>query len=204
MRNVVMAALTALALIIPAQVYAADAPVPHSARVDKIAVVDVQALLNTSKAGKSIQGQIEKQRDTYKGQLSKLEKDLMEDGKKLQDDIANKDTPEFAAKNKAFETKKANYQKQAGEKSQALEKSANGAVLELRKAIIKVVADIADKEHYTIVVTRDNVVIAEKDMDITENVMTQLDKDLPDVKVKTEGAKDDAPAAAPANAPAKK
>jgi outer membrane protein len=200
MRRFILATMAAAALIFSGgNAYAADAPVaPSAARVDKLAVVDVQALLGTSKAGKSIEDQINRQRDKLKEEFSKLEKSLDEMRKNLEADKAKQDTPEFTTRKKEFETKLNDAKKLVQQKSQALDKGAGAAVLELRKAIVKVVADIADKNHYTMVVTRDNVVIAEKDMDITEQVMTQLDKDLPDVKVKVD-ATDSAPAA-----PAKK
>ena len=201
MRKIMMAALMSAALMTPAFAMAADAPAAAS-RVEKIAVVDAQALITKSKAGKSIQSQIEKQRDVYRGQLSKIEKELMEDGKKLQDDVANKNTAAFIAKNKAFEAKKASYQKQAQEKGQSLEKGAGEALLTIRTSIASVVKDIAAKDHYTLILTRDNVVLAEEGMDITDKVMAELDKNLPDVKLTLPAVKD--AAAAAAAAPAKK
>ncbi|MDB5490309.1 MAG: outer membrane protein precursor [Micavibrio sp.] len=201
MRRIMMAALMSAALMVPAGF--ASAADPATPRVEKIAVVDAQALVTKSKAGKSIQGQIEKQRDVYRAQLSKIEKELMEDGKKLQD-TTNKGTAEFAANNKAFEAKKASYQKQAQEKGQALEKGAGEAILAIRTAVAGAVKDIAAKDHYTLILTRDNVVLAEEGMDITEQVMAQLDKALPDVKLNVSAAKAEAPSAAPAAAPAKK
>ncbi len=204
MRRIMIAALMGAALMIPAGfAQAADAPASApaaAAHVEKIGIVDLEALIATSKAGKSVKGQIEKQRDTFRAQLSKIEKELMDDGKKLQDDIANKNTAEFAEKNKAFEVKKSSYQKQAQEKGLALDRGANEAVIEIKKAIQKVVAGIAEKDHYTIVLTRDNVVIAENEKDITSQVMGQLDKELPDVKLTLPTIKETAPAAAPAAA----
>ena len=191
MRKFMFAALMVSALLLPvAKAFAADTTL--ATRVEKIAVVDAQALILKSKAGKSIQSQIEKQRDTFRAQLSKLEKDLMEDGKKLQDDISNKNTPAFIEKNKAFEAKKMAYQKEAQEKGQSLEKGASDAYLTVRTAIAGAVKGIAAKDHYTLILTRDNVVLAEEGMDITDQVMVQLDKDLPDVKLKLGAAKADA------------
>lgn len=200
MRKIVMAALMSAALVVPAG-YAIAADTTASTRVEKIAVVDAQALIAKSKAGKSVQSQIEKQRDVYRGQLSKIEKELMEDGKKLQEDMTNKNSADLATKSKAFEAKKASYQKQAQEKGQALEKGASDALLKIRTAIAGAVKGIAAKDHYTLILTRDNVVLAEEGMDITDQVMAQLDKDLPDVKLSVSDA---APAAAPAATPAKK
>lgn len=204
MRNVIMAALMGAALILPTgMASAAEAPTSTptavAASTEKIGIVDLEALIATSKAGKSVKAQIEKQRDTFRGQLSKIEKELVDDSKKLQDDIANKNTASFAEKNKAFEAKKASYQKLAQEKGASLERGANEAVIEIKKAIQKVAAGIAEKDHYTLILTRDNVVIAETAKDITSQVMGQLDKELPDVKLTLPASKGAAPAS-----PAKK
>lgn len=204
MRKYMIMALMGLALAMPASAHAAGdsakdktaKAAPATATVARIAVVDIQGLVASSKAGKSIQSQIEKHRDSFKNEFSSLEKDLADMQKKLSDDKGAQDSKEFEAKRKEFETKMMNANKLVQERRQALEKGANEAVLELRKKIVEIVAEIADAEKFTIVIGRQDVILAEKDMDITERVLARLDKDLPDVKLKLE-----APAAA---APAKK
>lgn len=199
MRKFMIAALMGLFLTAPVSVRAADEPakaaVP-STTVARIAVVDVQGLVASSKAGKSIQAQIEKQRESFKTEFASLEKDLGDMQKKLAEDKNAKDSKEFETKRKEFETKMMNANKLVQERRQALEQGANDAVLQLRKKIVEIVADIADQEKFTIVIGRQDVVLAEKDMDITEKVLTRLDKDLPDVKLKLDTAK--AAPAAPA------
>lgn len=198
MRKFMIAALMGLFMASPATVHAAGdaakqpavkAAPPASATVARIAVVDVQGLVASSKAGKSIQSQIEKQRDSFKTEFSSLEKDLADMQKKLAEDKSAKDSKEFEAKRKEFETKMMNANKLVQERRQALEQGANEAVLQLRKKIVEIVADIADQEKFTIVIGRQDVVLAEKDMDITEKVLARLDKDLPDVKLKLDAAK---------------
>lgn len=154
---------------------------------DKIAVVDVQALLNDSKAGKSVQEQLKKQRESFKDEFSKLEKELAETQKSLAEEKDQK-SDAFLAKKKDFETRMMEANKLVQERRQALEAAASQSLMELRKEIVKVVAEISEKESYTVVITRQNVVLAEKDKDITEQVMKQLDKQLPDLKLKV-GAK---------------
>ncbi|MGZ9098005.1 MAG: OmpH family outer membrane protein [Micavibrio sp.] len=199
MRTMIIAALFGAMLALPSAGFAAgDAAKEGAATVAKIAVVDVQTLIGDSKAGKSIQAQISKQRESFKDELSSLDKDLVEMQKKLTESKAAKDSDEFKAKTKEFETKMINANELARERRQSLEKGAADAVLELRKEIVKVVADIADEEKFTIVISRQDVILAEKDMDITERVLAALDKKLPEVKVKMESAK------APAPAPKKK
>ncbi len=208
MRKFMIAALMGLFLAAPVSARAADeaaakkAPAEKTATaapatVARIAVVDVQGLVASSKAGKSIQAQIEKQRESFKTEFASLEKDLGDMQKKLSEDKTAKDSKEFETKRKEFETKMMNANKLVQERRQALEQGANDAVLQLRKKIVEIVADIADQEKFTIVIGRQDVVLAEKDMDITEKVLARLDKDLPDVKLKLDTAKAAPAAAAP-------
>lgn len=201
MRTMIMAVLFGAMLALPSAGFAAgDSPAKEgAATVARIAVVDVQSLIGDSKAGKSIQAQINKQRESFKAEFASLEKDLKDMEKKLNEDKSAKDSEEFKAKAKEFETKMINANKLVQQRRQSLEKGAADAVLELRKEIVKVVADVADAEKFTIVISRQDVILAEKDMDITDRVLAILDKKLPDVKVKVESVK-----AAPAETPKKK
>ncbi len=185
-----LGAIFALSLLTSAPARAEDKPV-----VDKIAVVDVQALMGESKAGKSIQAQLNKQRESFQGEFSKLEKDLGETEKKLAAEKAKMNAADFESKRKDFEAKVVDARKQVQARRQALEKGTSDVLMDLRKAIVKIVADMSQKEGYTLVIARQDVVIARNDMDITDKVMAQLDKDVPDMKLKVESAAAAAPAA---------
>lgn len=190
MRKIIMMAAMLTAFAAPGISHAAD---EKATPATKIAVVDVQGLVADSKAGKSIQSQIQKQRESFQAEFSSLEKELGELQKKLNDEKADQNSKEVQAKRKEFETKMANANNLVQKRRQSLEKGAADAVLELRKEIVKIVADIADKEKYTMVIGRQDVILVEKEMDITSKVLTELDKKLSDVKLKL-----DAEPAAPA------
>ena len=155
--------------------------VPGSGHV--IAVIDAQALLNDSKAGKSIQQQLATQRDTFQKEFSKMERELGDEEKKL---IAERDklSPEkFAEKRRAFEEKLLDARRLAQHRRVALEKASADAFNKLRGNMTQIVAEQAQKNGYDIVLTRQNVVLAEKEMDITPAIMAQMDKTLSDVKL---------------------
>lgn len=160
----------------------------------KIAVADVQTVMGTSKAGKSIQEQIAKQRDSFKDEFGKLEKELADTQKKLTEQKDLK-PEEAAAKQKEFETKLRDANGLVQQRRQSLEKAASEAMNTLRREIVKVVAGIAQEEKYDLVLSSQNVIVSQDSMDITERVLKKLDKDFPDVKLQLESA------AAPAEAP---
>lgn len=159
----------------------------------RVGVADVQAIMTTSKAGKSIQAQISKQQESLKSEFSKLEKDLAEAQKKMTESKDAK-PEEAAAKQKEFEGKLKDANRLVQDRRQALEKGAGEAMATLRREVVKVVAKIAEEEKYTLVVSSQNVIVSQESMDITEKVLKQLDKDFPDVKVQIDAPADAAPA----------
>lgn len=178
-------AFAALAMATPAQA--------QDSAGTKIAVADVQTVMGTSKAGKSIQEQIAKQRESFKNEFGKLEKELADTQKKLVDQKDLK-PEEAAAKQKEFEAKLRDANGLVQQRRQSLEKAASEAMNTLRREIVKVVAGIAQTEKYDLVLASQNVIVSQDSMDITERVLKQLDKDFPDVKLQLD-------AAAPAEAP---
>ncbi len=198
MRKIMMLAVMLTAFILPSvAAHAADEKTkdsPAAASVSKIAVVDVQGLVADSKAGKSIQAQIQKQRESFQSEFASLEKELGDLQKKLAEEKSDKNSKEFETRRKEFESKMASANNLVQKRRQSLEKAAAEAVLVLRKEIVKIVADIADKEKYTMVIGRQDVILVEKEMDITSSVLSELNKKMPDVKLKL----DSAPPAQPA------
>ena len=189
MRHFVIISLLSLALAFPGIAHAAGkaaAPVA-AAESTRIAVVDVQGLMATAKAGKSIQEQINQQRDSFKNEFAKIEKELGEMQKKLADEKSAK-PEEQSARKKEFETRLMEANKLVQQRRQTLEKGAAEASLNLRKEIVKVVAGIADKEGYDLVITSQNVIVNDKAMDITDQVLAALDKQLPDMKLKLDSS----------------
>lgn len=193
MRNILFAAMAVMAFTFSAPSQAADEVKAGM----KIAVVDVQSVVGSSKAGKSIQEQINKQREAFKEEFSKLEKDLSEAQKKLSEQ--SKDKPEeVAAKKKEFEGRLLEANKLVQQKRQSLDKAAGEASLSLRREIVKVVAELSKKGGYDIVLSSQNVIVSQENMDITDSVLKELDKSLPDMKLNMGGS------AEPEKAPAKK
>lgn len=112
-----------------------------------------------------------------------MERDLGDEEKKL---VAERDklTPEkFAEKRRAFEEKLMDARRLAQRRRVSLEKASADAYNKLRSRMTEIVAEQAQANGYDIVLTRQNVVLAEKEMDITGPVMDKLNKDFPDVKL---------------------
>jgi Skp family chaperone for outer membrane proteins len=155
------------------------APVAQAA--EKIAVVDVQALMGQSKAGDSIEAQVNKHRETLKAEFAKLEKELSDLQKGLEK--VDQKSEEFAKKRAELEKRMMDANRLVQQRRQTLDRAAAKAVAELELEIVKTVGEIAKKDGYALVVRTQNVVVAETEMDITEKVLAELNKKVSHIKV---------------------
>jgi outer membrane protein len=151
--------------------------------VTKIAVVDMESLLNDSAAAKDIRAQLEAKNKTYQQEVEKLEHGLKDTESSL---IAERKTlkpEEFDTRRKAFEKKLIDTRKQVQAKRKSLDMGTAGALNKLKEQIVKIVATIAEKEKFDLVLSRQNVVLVAKPMDITAQAMSQLNANVTSIKV---------------------
>lgn len=193
--KILIAALL-LAASVPAA-YAQDAkkePLPASSAVKpaaeaqgehmgKIAVVDLQFLVSNSSAGKSIRTQLEKQRESYKTQLEKQESDLRAQEKKLAEQQSKLSKEDFLKERKSFQDKVIGAQKSVQQRRVAFDKAYNSAMEKLREHIVKIVADLAAKKGVSLVMSRQELVLVDARLDMTNEVMKALNAKVTSIPV---------------------
>ena len=140
----------------------------------KIGVVDVERILVQSAAGISIEKQLTARRELFQKEFSARENNLMAAQKTLVERKNDLSAEEFSAQRKSFETQLLETRNLFKKRRSALDKGLGNALGSLRKHLVQVTAEVADQQGITVVLTRDSVVIVEKEMDITEDVLFQL------------------------------
>ena len=90
---------------------------------------------------------------------------------------------DFAKKRKEFEEKLIETRKLFQKRRTDLDRGLNTALLELRKNVVETTAAVADKQKVDVVLTRDSVVIAEKALDITDQVLKDLNAKIDNIKL---------------------
>lgn len=150
----------------------------------KVAVVNIQKIMSQSKAAESIQDQLQKHRKSFQDEFSKHERDLMDQEKALVEARAEMTPEDFTKKKQEFESQLLETRKLVQKRQRALEEGAGKALGELRDQVVRIVAEMADEQEYDLVVTKQNVILAQKDMDITDEVMKRLNKNLKKVELK--------------------
>jgi outer membrane protein len=169
----------------PAPSKAAPAPPPSPvlplppAQNLTVMVVDVQALLQDSKAAKMVRIQIEQKRVEYTKEISREEEVLRAERDALQRQQASLSPAEMNRKGREFQEKVNELDASVQAKRQALEKSNNDALAKIQQEMLKLIADIAKERKANLVLQRTDLVLFDRSFDVTDEVMQKLDEQMP-------------------------
>jgi outer membrane protein len=173
-----------------------------------VAVVDMQRVLVESAAGKSIQSQLDTERRKIRDQITRMQDELKSQQNQF---IRTRSVmaPEAAnEQQQQLQRKEADAQRTLQERQEAFQKGESDAVNVVGDNMRGIVQQIAAERHLGMVLRKEVVIsMADKNMDITDDVVQRLNTKLPSVTVTipAPGAAAAAAAeAAPAAAPSKK
>jgi outer membrane protein len=164
----------------PANPPAAPAPVPQSL---SIMVVDVQALLQNSKAAKMVRQQIETKRADYAKEISHQEETLRQERDALQKQQGTLSPEQLNAKGREFQAKVNELDRDVQAKRQALERSNADALQKIQEVMVKIITDIAKDRKANLVFQRTDLVLFDQGFDVTDQVLQKLDEQMPTMNV---------------------
>lgn len=149
----------------------------------RVVIVDVQRVLSDSAAGKDIQAQFDKEKARIEKEAASKDADL----KKKRDELVKKQPDmkkeDFVKQGNQFQQDIATARNDLANQSRTLKAATAEAVKKLRIQLVQVVSDLANEKGYALVMTKQNIILAEKNMDITEEVMARLNKAVKTVKI---------------------
>jgi len=171
-----------------------------------VIVVDVQALLQNSKAAKMVREQIEGKRAEYAKEISHQEEVLRQERDTLQRQQASLSAEQLNAKGRDFQAKVNELDRDVQAKRQALERSNADALQKIQEVMVKIITDIAKDRKANLVFQRSELVLFDQGFDVTDEVLQKLDEQMPTLTVNfvapVPAATPDAGAAAATQAPA--
>lgn len=180
-RLIAIVCLAALAAFSSAQ--AADA-------AGKVAVIDLQKIMKESKATVSIHDQVEKKRDQFQKDITKDEERLKKRDKEL-GEKHNVLSPEaFDKERKDFAKDVEGVQRGVQKKRIQLDRAYAKAMSEVQAQISEIVKGIAKENGISITFPASETLFYAENLDITDQVLKQLDQKLPKVTVKIEEIKE--------------
>src|SRR5215472_7162922 len=183
---------------------AAPAPAPATPPTSmSVMVVDVQSLLQNSKAAKMVRDQIEGKRAEYAKEISKQEETLRQERDTLQKQQQQLTPEQLNTKGREFQAKVNELDRDVQAKRQALERSNADALQKIQEAMVKIITEIAKDRKANLVFQRSELVLFDQGFDVTDQVPTLTVNFV--APVVAAGPESGAPAApAPKPAPKKK
>src|ERR1700751_6079857 len=166
----------------PTQAPPPAAPLPTAQNLT-VMVVDVQALLQNSKAAKMVRGQIEQKRGEYTKEISHQEEALRAERDALQRQQASMSADALNQKGREFQQKVNDLERNVQGKRQALEKSNGDALSKIQEQMLKIIADIAKDRKSNLVFQRADLVLFDQSFDVTDEVLQKLDELMPTLTV---------------------
>jgi outer membrane protein len=160
---------------------AAAALTASQAAADTLAVINYQQILHDSSAGKSAKDQLEAKQKVFQNEMSKKEDELNKEQEKLFQQRAVLSQEAFEKKAKEFRLKTNAAQKEVQEKKGALDNALFSATNEIQKTVIDIVGKMAKERNYTLVVPTSQLLYADPKLDITADVLKQLNATMPSI-----------------------
>jgi outer membrane protein len=148
-----------------------------------VMVVDVQALLQNSKAAKMVRDQIEAKRAEYAKEISHQEETLRQERDTLQKQQASLTPEQLNTKGREFQAKVNELDRDVQAKRQALERSNADALQKIQEVMVKIITDIAKDRKANLVFQRSELVLFDQGFDVTDEVLTKLDEQMPTLTV---------------------
>lgn len=148
-----------------------------------VLVVDVQSLLQNSKAAKMVRQQIEQKRNEYAKDISHQEETLRQERDALQRQQSSLSAEAMNQKGREFQQKVNELDRNVQSKRQALEKSNADALEKIQQSMLKIIGDIAKERKANLVFQRSDLVLYDQAFDVTDSVLQKLDEDLPTLTV---------------------
>ena len=151
--------------------------------LDQVVIVDIDFLLNNSKAGKNIQEQLKKINDVRIKEIKSKEKLFKDKEAKL---IAQKkilSEQEFAKKVNDLKKEVINSNSLRKKEMEQTNKKRNDALSKLLKEINQLLIEYSERTKISMMLDKKNVIISKNENDITKEILNLLDKKITKIKI---------------------
>ena len=150
---------------------------------DQVIIVDIDYLLNNSKAGKNIQEQLKKITDARIKEIKSKDKLFKDKETKL---IAQKkilSEQEFAKKVNDLKNEVIKFNSLRKKEMEQSNKKRNDALSKLLKEINQLLIEYSERTKISMMLDKKNVIISKNENDITKEILNLLDKKITKIKL---------------------
>ncbi len=147
------------------------------------AIFDINKVMQKSVVAKDLLKQLDVKRDAYQKELVAEENKLKKEEQNIIAQRSKIDKKEFEKKRKAFGKKVLKGQQKVQDSKIILERAFKIYMSKVRMEATKIVARIAKSKKYAAVFTQNAVLLSDPSLDITDEVIKTMDKELKKMKI---------------------
>lgn len=175
---------TRLTTLLTVIAFVAFSHAASAAAAGNVAVLNLQTIMRDSAAAKSIKDQLDKKQKSFQSELSSKESQLQKEEQELakQRNVLAQDA--FEQKVKDFKNKAGNAQRDMQAKKAQLDKAFGQALGEVQKSVTVILEAMAKERGFSVVIPTQQILYSDPSLDITQDVLSKLNKSLPTVSVK--------------------
>ncbi|MGB2098066.1 MAG: OmpH family outer membrane protein [Candidatus Puniceispirillales bacterium] len=149
----------------------------------KIAVIDINGVLEQSMAIKKIRAIIDEENQKFLASTEEQQQALRSEEQELEAQRQILDETEFNRRLKQFQDKVASLQQKLQRQRREFDLSLQQANDQLRKLLYQIIADISKENGYTLVIQKQNVVLYDLSIDISDMALLRLNERTKDMTV---------------------
>jgi Skp family chaperone for outer membrane proteins len=154
-----------------------------NAYADYARFVDFNAVLNSSKPGAQAQKKLKEKFETESKKFNKLEADIRKEETELISQKKALSSDEYQKKVESLRKRVAALQKNKQSSFNGIAKSRNDAKQTLLKAVNPIIKKYMEENSIRLIVDKKSVVMGDKTLEITSQIIAILNKELPSVKI---------------------
>ena len=147
------------------------------------AFVDFSKVLNTSTAGAKAQEFLKKKLDSEVNKYKKLETDIRKEESQIISQKKLISSEEYQKKVKSLRDKVAKVQKDKRESFNNIGKMRNKAKVDLLKTLNPIIKKYMEEKKIRLVIDKSSVLLGDSTLDITEEIISILNKELKSLKL---------------------
>ena len=151
------------------------------------AILDVHTILREAAAVKDIRDQITKYGMKYEKEIEKERNEIRDANQELARQRTILSPEAFAEKRGQFEQRVVEVQRLVQQRQHELDKARNDAMTKVNDVYMKIVGQLAEERRLALIIRKDQTAFSTPAMDVTNDVLARLDKQLPKINVPDPG-----------------
>ena len=150
---------------------------------EKFAYIDIDKIMRQSKAGKSINKQLENLLSQTTKKYKKIQDNLKEDELKIKSQKNILDESEYKKKIIELKNKANKYRSERNNDINSFNKKKIDATNKLLNTINPILIEYSDKNSISMIFQKKNIIIGKSDLDITDEILKIVDSKINKIKI---------------------